>query len=90
MINDNYDPARAAQRCTREVEVDWEEIKRCATSDEGLTLHKQAGDKTRQLSPRVSLSVSERWQEMFSHNLFIKFVLFVWRVFRKREEENKP
>ena len=54
MINDNYDPPRAALRCSREVEVDWEAIQACATSTEGEILHKLAGEKTGTLQPRVS------------------------------------
>ena len=56
MINDNYDPPRAALRCSREVEVDWEAIQGCATSTEGELLHKVAGEKTGTLQPRVSYS----------------------------------
>ena len=56
MINDNYEPARAALRCSREVEVDWEEIERCATTSRGNRLHQLAGQKTQTLRPRVSLS----------------------------------
>ena len=56
MIYDNYEPAKAALRCTREVEVDWEAIRRCATTSEGEILHKLAGEKTETLRPRVSFS----------------------------------
>ena len=55
MINDNYDPSEAALRCTREVEVDWEAIQRCATTTEGKLLHKVAGEKTQTLEPKVSI-----------------------------------
>ena len=54
MINDNYEPARAALRCSREVEVDWGAIQRCATTSQGARLHQLAGEKTRTLRPRVS------------------------------------
>ena len=83
MINDNYDPPRAALRCTREVEVDWEEIKRCATGQEGLTLHKEAGDKTGQLSPRVSAGE-------FSLTIYLSnWFCLCPEVFQNWEEENK-
>lgn len=54
MINDNYDPPRAALRCSREIEVDWAAISECAKGLEGNKLHKEAGDKTNALVPRVT------------------------------------
>ena len=54
MINDNYNPARAALSCSQEVDtVDWTTISACATGAEGNVLHKLAGDKTHELRPRV-------------------------------------
>ena len=41
-------------RCSREVEVDWAAISECAKGLEGNKLHKEAGDKTSALVPRVS------------------------------------
>jgi len=54
MIYDNYDPPRAALRCTQEVDVDWLSISNCAKGKEGNFLHKLAGDKTHALEPRVT------------------------------------
>eukprot|EP00092_Neocalanus_flemingeri_P014375 GFUD01015506.1.p1 GENE.GFUD01015506.1~~GFUD01015506.1.p1 ORF type:complete len:243 (+),score=54.48 GFUD01015506.1:66-794(+) len=54
MINDNYDPVRAALRCSREMAVDWLAISTCAKGGEGNMLHKLAGDRTHALRPKVT------------------------------------
>lgn len=54
MINDNYNPYRAALRCSREVTVDWPAISVCAQGKEGLLLHSLAGQRTHALRPKVT------------------------------------
>jgi len=54
MIYDNYDPQRAAIRCSEEIDVDWSSISNCAKGKEGNVLHKLAGEKTHALIPKVT------------------------------------
>eukprot|EP00090_Calanus_glacialis_P042874 TRINITY_DN75980_c0_g1_i1.p1 TRINITY_DN75980_c0_g1~~TRINITY_DN75980_c0_g1_i1.p1 ORF type:complete len:234 (-),score=68.05 TRINITY_DN75980_c0_g1_i1:110-811(-) len=54
MINDNYNPPRAALRCSREMTVPWSDISTCAKGREGNLLHKLAGDRTHALRPKVT------------------------------------
>lgn len=55
MIQDNMDPEAAARTCAQRLGVEnIDRIQHCATSSEGLKLHKKAGEKTEGLSPPVT------------------------------------
>jgi len=54
MINNNYNPYKAALRCSRRNTVDWANISNCAKGDEGKLLLSLAGERTHALRPWAS------------------------------------
>lgn len=54
MMYNNYDPQKAALRCSRIFTVDWTNISNCAKGKEGKLLLSKAGERTHALRPWAS------------------------------------
>lgn len=54
MINDNYDPEYAGEKCATEVQVDYSSIANCSVSNMGDLLLKESGERTKALQPRAA------------------------------------
>ena len=70
-------------RCSREVEVDWAAISECAKGLEGNRLHKEAGDRTHALVPRVSGVSYKTFLEIISRS-YIFHLVYVYAGVRRR------
>merc|ERR1712013_20255 len=89
MINDNYNPPRAALRCSQEVSVPWADISTCAKGREGNMLHKLAGDRTHALRPKVTFIPTI---ELDSEQLYQRDVrrYFTRELCRQFQDPKKP
>lgn len=90
MIRDNMDPETAARTCAQRLSVEnIDRIQHCATSSEGLKLHKKAGVKTESLSPPVTfIPTIEIEGEQHSQKAILKsFMKEVCRIYEEKHLE---
>lgn len=54
MINDNYNPELAGEKCAAEVKIDYSPIANCSVTNMGALLLKNNGKRTKALNPRAT------------------------------------